>query len=192
MPNQHLAIQQFPERADVVRPSGAGGAEEGLHHPPSLTALLILFLAKIGCVPPPYPCYLPGFQSTRVMGDPVVGRHLRKRLGHGGQGQEEQETGHPENWSWSHGTDSEGPHPSPGLGQATAWGGDLTSGSERSCGPCGVPGQCKRAVHGRAEELSPPSSHRPFFGFAQDSELTHKNAGILPEGSLYLVEFPAG
>ena len=56
---------------------------------PSLTALLIIFSAKVGCVPPPYPCYLPAFPSTGVKGDPVVGRHLRKHLGHGGWGQEE-------------------------------------------------------------------------------------------------------
>ena len=53
-----------------------------------------------------------------------------------------------------------------------------------------MPGQCKRDAHGRAEELSSPSSHMPLFGFAQDMEFMHKNAGILPEG--FLIEFPAG
>lgn len=33
MPNQHLAMQQFPESADLVRASGAGGVQEGLHPP---------------------------------------------------------------------------------------------------------------------------------------------------------------
>lgn len=65
----------------------------------------------------------------------------------------------------------------------------MTKGSERSCGPCAVPGQCKRNAHGRAEELSSPSSHMPLFGFAQDSEPMHKNAGTRPEG--FLIEFPA-
>lgn len=53
-----------------------------------------------------------------------------------------------------------------------------------------MPGQCKRDAHDRTEELSSPCSHMPLFGFAQNSELKHKNAGILPEG--FLIEFPAG
>lgn len=53
-----------------------------------------------------------------------------------------------------------------------------------------MPGQCKRGAHGRAEELSSPSSHMPLFGFAQDSEPMQKNAGTLPEG--FLIECPAG
>ena len=109
------------------------------------------------------------------------------RMGAGGA---EWETEHPENCSWIHRTDSEGMHPFPGLGYATAWGGGLTNGSKRSCGPCAVPGQCKRDAYSRAEELSSPFSHMALFGFAQDSDLMHKNTRILPEG--FLIDFPAG
>lgn len=126
----------------------------------------------MGCVP-----FLTGFQSTRLLGDPGIGRHLTKQLGHGdGAGGTEQDTECSKNHCWA------GVGPCIGRRLNKRIRRELILSSE----------QCwanVRDAHSKAEQLSSPSSHLPSFGFAQDLELRHKNAGILSKVSL--IEFPA-
>lgn len=93
-----------------------------------------------------------------------------------GAGGTEQETGHPKNCCWA------GVGPRIGRRLEKGIRKELIHSSEQ----CWV---IVRVVHSRAKQLSSPSSHLPSFGFAQDSELRHENAGIIPKGSL--IEFPA-